>query len=309
MLNLDREYEEYFGDHSIVISKPNELIPIFNYKKANIHAILSSNFEDLYLIHMGDEYEFSLPENVDLKYETNLAPNDYKLIRNYTLILNTYNPKTLIFAERNFPIMSTSYIILIKEYTIDFQDFDTGIRTFDEAENAKPIFESMRPAHVYFGFEKEVFMEAWNRVHLGNIEHNSLMRDFRYPLLEKKQYLPRITILKPFVVGSPPIHRSEEVKMTHLGLLAPQLENKNNKPIDTSNLRPALLQPHPIISPTDVQKKDEDSPDSGRKPTFNFTADLPSTSFARSSFKQQPERAHESNSLIPKFLGSSKKPH
>ena len=308
MLNLDREYEEYFGGHSIVISKPNELIPIFTFKKANIHAILSSNFEDLYLIHMGDETEFSLPENVDIKYETNLAPNDYKLIRNYTLVLNSYNPKTLIFAERNFPIMSTSYIILIKEYTIDFQDFDTGIRTFDEAENAKPIFESIRPAHVYFGFEKETFMEAWNRVHLGTIEHNSLMREFRYPLLEKKQYLPRITILKPFVVGSPPIHRSEATKMTHLGLLAPLLENKNNKQIDTSNLRPTPTLPHPIISPSEVQKKEEDSPDSGRKPTFNFTSDQPSASFARSSFKQQPPNS-ESNSLLPKFLRSSKKPY
>lgn len=271
MSRKNSEYEEYFGENIITINSPNELQALFQYKGSNIHGILSSNYEDLYLIHTGD-YDFRLPPFVDIKYETNLAKNEYKLVRNFTLILNSYNTDdtTLIFAERYFPTMDTTYIILLKEFTIDYQEFNANIYSFETDRDGQPILQSKKRVNIYFTFDKDVFMNAWSQVQLGEIEHNSLPRTLKYPLLERKHFLPKITIIKPFVVASPPLHLNDKLKMTQLGLLAPQLASKN-KPINTSILKPTPLLPppiveRPIISPSEVQT---DIDHTAKKPTFH----------------------------------------
>ena len=148
----DSEYEEYFGQNTTVIEKPGIYQSVFNHNDSDIHILLSTNYEELYLIHTGSK-QIKLPPFVDAKYECNIEKNDYKLVRNYTLILNLKKQKdtTLIFCERFFPAIGTSFIVLLKEFKIDFKNFDSGCCYIFERDGpqGEPIIESKRPLHIY----------------------------------------------------------------------------------------------------------------------------------------------------------------
>lgn len=81
------EYEEYFGSDSIVIEEPGLNKSLLEHEDNKIDVLLSTNYEDIYLIHTGP-HQIVLPPFVDVKFETNMADNPYKLLRKYTLVLN-----------------------------------------------------------------------------------------------------------------------------------------------------------------------------------------------------------------------------
>lgn len=85
------EFTEYFGDSSTIIDKPGIYTSLFKQDDCDIHVLLSTNYEELYLVHSGVN-QIHLPPFVDIKHESNIEKNDYKLTRNFTLILNLMKP-------------------------------------------------------------------------------------------------------------------------------------------------------------------------------------------------------------------------
>lgn len=209
MRKNNSETEEFFGDDSIIINKPGIYESAIIYDGYNIDIFLSSNYEDLYLIHRGYN-QIQLPQCVDIKFETNMKENKYKVLRKYILSLNLYkrNETSLVFCERAFPAFGTTFIVLLKEFQIDYKTFDSGrCYMFSRDEDNKPIIPSRSSLHVYFAFEKERFMDAWNFVELGDLGYNSISKTFSYPLIEKKNHLPNISVLGPTITAlSPPLY-------------------------------------------------------------------------------------------------------
>lgn len=132
---------------------------------------------------------------------------------------------------------------------------------FERDEQKKPIMESRRPLHVYFAFEKDSFMEAWNDVQLGEMGYNSIPKTFYYPLLEKKHHLPTISVFRfPFTM-SPTLF---EAPMNQLDSPTSSIPEKA-KPIDLSELRL-----NPILPPSiDEQLRCSELAHNSEPPVFH----------------------------------------
>ena len=126
------EYEFFFGHNAKCIDKPNhEYRWIPEDRNIEVTIILSSNYTDLFLLVKGD-YNFKLPHKVDIKYEENIDSNPNKIVREYQLVLNKHNhdKTTLQFAERHFKQFDVNYIILLKEFDTNYEDFITPNYSF-----------------------------------------------------------------------------------------------------------------------------------------------------------------------------------
>ena len=66
-------------------------------------------------------------------------------------------------------------------------------------------------------------MRAWSKVQLGELLSNSLPKTFYYPLIEKKNYLPTISVVRTPITMSPKLYDSPGVPI--LEIPTPQYQN------------------------------------------------------------------------------------
>ena len=177
------EYEFYFGRSANCIDKPNhEYGWIPEHRDIEVTVILSSNYTDLYLLVKGD-HKFQLPHKVDIKYEENIDPNPNEIVREYQLVLNKHNhdETTLQFAERHFKQLDVNYIILLKEFDTNYEDFITPNYSFVmDSRNNMPDLNSKTHLHIYYAFDKNIFMNEWDLVELKEPNDICITRDFRH---------------------------------------------------------------------------------------------------------------------------------
>ena len=164
----------------------------------------------MYLIVKGD-HKFQLPHKVDIKYEENIDPNPNEIVREYQLVLNRHNHDgtTLQFAERRFKQLDVNYIILLKEFDTNYEDFITKNYSFvmDSRYNL-PDLNSKTPLHIYYAFDKIIFMNEWNLVELKKPDDICITRDFRYStkgLINSKDNF--ISVLNRTTYASPVLTR------------------------------------------------------------------------------------------------------
>lgn len=311
----EEEFDYYFGDNAYVITEPNKPINIFGVKDCTVTAILSSNYTDLYLVTDTD-INFELPHEVDFKCEENLDQNPCKLIRNYQLVINRNKAKstTLQFAERYFKHLNTSYIILIKEYNIDFDELNTKNFSFVMDNNIeRPDLNSKTPLHIYFAFSKIVFMTEWNMVSLKNPDANGNILDFKYSLQNMKYHFPVISVLNETTNISPILIHPPIQKKSSLTILSPHTDKKKSsipeKALNSLRLNPTLPEnidvfqsPGELInqaSSSESIQYDVDMEDAQQRPTKPL----------RSSFAQNNKEPTSKNNTNnhPVFSRGSKK--
>lgn len=215
---------------AFVINETNKLVFYDETDLITVNLYLSSNYRDLYILttksysididsdtedtssHNVDndnkELLIHLPDIVDTKDEKNLINDitvtDKSLITKYKLVVDNTDKEnsTLIFIEKEFRNINESYIILYKEYNIEYNNYDTKNYCFSTDINGNIIkTKEPTPIYIFMGFEKEEFLKSWNKVRLRNKDEETNKYSFRYYLDQYNRGFPIINVFKQAVTS------------------------------------------------------------------------------------------------------------
>ena len=328
----DELYHKYFeGENTFIFKTPYELYSLYHIggeeEGYDVSAILSSNYQDLYIIFTG-AFEFTLPHKVDAKSEWNCDINDNNIISKYKLTLNKNRPDTtsLEFIKRSIENLEDDYIVLTKEFDLNFYTHRTDNYSFEELDEAlsrtnllstqnqstithkyKPNIARRKNLSIYFAFPVPDFMVEWHQVELkSNYDYPLDKRSFKYPWQEYKYQFPCVlTVYRKNKRNSPVL--GEKMNPNSKSLNEPSTKEvsanslKKTKAITIDpSLRPSLE----VAPPIDFQGYDFLSPTGNLPGTVFQSTTLPEDT-TEQELPETKKPTFTNNSLYPKHLKSS----
>ena len=256
--SIEEQTDYYFGANAVVLDEPHTYITIYeenadqfnNGEDYYINAMLSSNYSDVYFIYQGD-FHFQLPERVDIKNECNEKPNQNNIKRTYSLTLDKNNIRdtSLVFSEKYFKSLDAVFIVLVKEFKIEYEKLHTSFYSFMTDAEGKPDLDNKTPLHIYYCFDKKLFLANWNKVMLKEPNESVSTLSFTFPMRRNISRIPVISVLNDSAHISP-IFKPKCGEIIQTSILSPIIEHHQEK-IPDYKLQQLRAQ-KPIISPTQV---------------------------------------------------------
>ena len=294
----DELYHKYFeGQNTFIIKTPYKLYSLYHIGEEeegyDVSAILSSNYQDLYIIFTG-AIEFTLPHKVDAKSEWNCNINDNNIISKYKLTLNKNKPETtsLEFIKRSIENLEDDYIVLTKEFDLNFFEHRTDNYSFDELDDEelsrisllsnqnqsiithkyKPNIARGKKLSIYFAFPVPDFMVEWHQVELkSNYDYPLDKRSFKYPWQEYKYQFPCVlTVYRKNPRNSPIL--GAKMNPNHKSINKPSKANPPKK-IKVPTIDPSLRPPLEVAPPIDFQDYETQQSYDFLSPTGNLPED------------------------------------